>query len=384
MGDCELSSEKPLKGWTNEALPMGYGNYFGRLKTLRKKMLEAKLGIYLVTDVKNIYYFTGFLDVADAVLRLIVPLDGQPILWTHPLSYDLATEQSKECAVERVEPGEKMDEKVLKDLKRVGVAPIGFDSLTVPTYLMLSKGLRNVGVRQGADIIMEMRRVKSDEEIACVRTAAALSDVAVEAGIEAVRPGVREYEVAAEIEFAMRKKGSEGYAFETLVASGPRSAYPHGVSTDRVIQTGDFVTMDVGAVHRGYRCDVTRTVVAGRATPRQIGVYNLVVQAYEEALRQIRSGVEGKAVDAVARKAIEEGGYGKHFVHGLGHGVGLDIHEPPRLSTTSEDILEEGNIVTDEPGIYIKEFGGVRVEDTVLVLKDHGEPLTKVRHGIGW
>ena len=182
--------------------------------------------------------------------------------------------------------------------------------------------------------------------------------------------------MAAEIEYAMRSRGSEGTAFETVVASGPRSAYPHGCSTDRVIKSGDSVVLDLGAVYSGYRCDITRTLIVGEPSSRQAAVLKLLMEAEEEAFRAIREGVRARDVDMSARRIIEDGGFGEYFIHGLGHGVGLDIHEPPRLSSESEDVLEGGNVITDEPGVYMQGFGA-RIEDTVLVHEKTGERLTK-------
>jgi len=174
----------------------------------------------------------------------------------------------------------------------------------------------------------------------------------------------------------MRAEGSEGTSFETVVASGPRSAYPHGICSDRVINEGDLIIIDVGAIYAGYCSDITRTVVAGKPTHKQTRLLNLIYRAQEEAFKNIRSGIKTKDVDASARKLLKDGNYGKYFVHGLGHGIGLDIHEPPTLSTISEDILEKGNVVTNEPGVYIEGFGGLRIEDMVLVRKNRGEILT--------
>ncbi|MCK5402862.1 M24 family metallopeptidase, partial [Candidatus Bathyarchaeota archaeon] len=166
----------------------------------------------------------------------------------------------------------------------------------------------------------------------------------------------------------------------TIVASGPRSAYPHGVCTNRVINKGDFVILDLGAISSGYRSDITRTVVVGTPTQKQNKMLELVSRAHRKALECIHENIIAHEVDANAREILKSGGYGKEFIHGLGHGVGLDIHEPPTLSSRSEDILKEGNVVTVEPGIYILGFGGIRIEDTVLVHKNCGEQLTQAEY----
>ena len=254
---------------------------------------------------------------------------------------------------------------------------IGFDDLSISTYLELVKRLGSIEFIHSPDIILTLRKKKDEKEIEYIRKAAMLTDKGAEAGIESIKTGVYEYEIAAEIEYAMRVHGSEGVAFETVVASGPRSAFPHGLSSDRIIQDGDFVTIDLGAVYLGYRCDITRTIIVGKPSPNQLRMINLVLKAQREAFKFIRAEKKTRDVDAVARRILAEDGFDKFFIHGLGHGIGLDIHEPPTLSPKSQEILEEGNVVSNEPGIYIQGLGGVRIEDTVLVHKDKGENLTK-------
>jgi Xaa-Pro aminopeptidase len=191
-----------------------------------------------------------------------------------------------------------------------------------------------------------------------------------------VAAGVREDEVAAEIEYAMRKRGSSGAAFETIVASGACSAYPHGGCSDRKIRDGDLVVVDVGATYKFYRSDMTRTLVAGKPSEKQKKLYQTVKTAQETALEAVKPNVKAKDVDAAARKIFADAGYGEYFVHGLGHGVGLEVHEPPTLSPESKDVLVAGNVVTVEPGVYLVGYGGVRIEDTVLVQKNGAEKLT--------
>jgi Xaa-Pro aminopeptidase len=194
---------------------------------------------------------------------------------------------------------------------------------------------------------------------------------------ETIRPGITEIEVASEIECAMRKEGGWGTGFETIVASGIRSAYPHGGCANRKIRRGDLVVVDIGSSYEHYNSDMTRTIVAGKPSEKQEKMYLAVKTAQEKAYRAIRAKARAKDVDRIARKTIQEAGYGQFFVHGLGHGVGLDVHEPPSLAPTSKDRLVVGNVVTNEPGVYIPNFGGVRIEDTVLVQEGKAEYLTK-------
>ena len=189
---------------------------------------------------------------------------------------------------------------------------------------------------------------------------------------------MREIEVAAQLEHIMRKLGSQKPAFDTIVASGIRGALPHGIATDKIIKKGEFVTMDFGAIYKGYNSDITRTVFVGHASEKEQKIYNAVLRVQYLGLKTIKPGISGKSVDETVRNALEKEDLAKYFTHGLGHGVGLEIHEEPRLSKHSKcEALKANMIVTDEPGIYIPDFGGIRIEDTVLVTETGAKPLTK-------
>jgi Xaa-Pro aminopeptidase len=187
---------------------------------------------------------------------------------------------------------------------------------------------------------------------------------------------VRESEVAAELEYRMRREGATGFAFETIVASGPRSSLPHGRASDRLLAGGDFVTLDFGAQVDGYCSDITRTVVVGRASPEQKDIYDLVLRAQLAGVDAVQPGRAGSEVDAAAREIIARAGHGEHFGHGLGHGVGIVVHEAPRLAPAVEAKLEPGMVTSVEPGVYVPGWGGVRIEDLVLVTGDGCRVLT--------
>ena len=350
-----------------------------RITTLKNSLEKHRLDAYLVTNLNNIYYFTGFQDIAGATLSLLVPLDGAVTLFAPPLSYEAAREKAGNCIVEEVSKGVKPFSRICKELTDRQIDVVGFDDLPIARYLRLAKDMASMSFRHIPSLVGNLRKVKDEQEIEFLKKAAELTDVGALAGMEYVRAGIREYEVAAEIEYAMRRLGSESAAFETVVASGPRSAHPHGVSTDRMITRGDSVVMDLGAVYRGYRSDITRTVIVGKPSSNQADVLNLLMKAQEAAFQAIREGVKAQMVDMCARTIIAEKGFDRYFIHSLGHGVGLDIHEPPTLSPESEDILVAGNVVTDEPGIYLPGFGA-RIEDTVLVQERGGEKMTKTRY----
>ncbi len=226
--------------------------------------------------------------------------------------------------------------------------------------------------------LADARLVKDAEETALIKHAQAITEKGFEHILPFIRAGVTEKQVALELEFFMRQNGADGVSFPFIVVSGANTSRPHGVPTDKPIQNGDFVTMDFGALYHGYRADMTRTVAVGEITELQKNVYETVLRAQNAALRGIRAGISGKEADAFARGVIETAGYGEKFGHGTGHGVGVEIHEAPRLSPLAPDApLRAGSVVTVEPGIYLEGQFGVRIEDMVLITENGCENLTK-------
>ena len=227
------------------------------------------------------------------------------------------------------------------------------------------------------NLIRDLRMVKDDEEVKLIREACNLAEIGMEAAFANLKAGMTERRVAAEAEYAMRKKGGDGTSFDTIIASGASSAFPHGSCSNRTIQQGDLVVVDLGATYRSYRSDMTRTFTAGRPSEKQLKIYDTVKLAQQKAFKAMGPNVSAMQVDTAARRVIEAAGFGEQFVHNLGHGVGLEIHEAPYLSPDSRDVLAIGNVVTDEPGIYMPGYGGVRIEDTVLITATKGaERLT--------
>lgn len=225
-------------------------------------------------------------------------------------------------------------------------------------------------------IVGEQRIIKDKSEIEKIACAAKIADKAFHHILGVIKPGLSEKAVALELEFFMRRKGAEGLSFESIVASGARSSMPHGAASEKIIEPGEFVTLDFGCKYEGYCSDMTRTIHMGKANPDEKQVYNLVLEAQIKALQSIREGASGVSVDKCARDIIMGKGYGDFFGHGLGHGVGLEIHEEPRLSPDSKTILKAGMVVTDEPGIYLPGRYGVRIEDLLAVRKDGCEVLS--------
>jgi len=221
--------------------------------------------------------------------------------------------------------------------------------------------------------------VKDERELECLWQAHKIADAAFEQLLKELKAGMTEKELAARLEYYMRSLGSDGVSFDTIVASGHRSALPHGAPTDKVVEVGDFVTFDFGALYNGYHSDTTRTVVMGMANSWHREIYTVVQEAQYRGLKAAKPGITGKELDAEIREYLESRGYGKYFNHGLGHGVGLEIHELPNINSRGDIVLQEGMVFTIEPGVYIQGRGGVRIEDTVVLTKEGTHSLTALK-----
>jgi Xaa-Pro dipeptidase len=328
---------------------------------------------FLIFNDANLTYFTGF----SGASALLIPKNGESVVYVYGVNYSHAKAELTGFTVELVKRGEDLMDKIAKQTKAVKIENLAVDALHIESWRALAKSLGSEKMLAAdPSFIRELRKVKDKKEIALMRKAAELTSEGMRVAYETVAPGVREYEVAAEIEYAMRKQGCSGTAFETIVASGVCSAFPHGGCSDREIREGDLVVVDVGAAYGFYRSDMTRTLAAGKPSAKQKNLYEIVKKAQEKAFEAMKPNVKAADVDVAARQLIADAGYGEYFVHSLGHGVGLEVHEPPTLSPDSKDVLAAGNVVTVEPGIYLVGYGGIRVEDTVLVHKNGAEKLT--------
>jgi len=335
---------------------------------------------FLIFNWANLLYFAGFPGAAS----LLIPRDGESTIYVYGVNYEQAKAEGRGFGVALVKRDENLMAKIAEKVKDYKIKKLAVDALSIEGWRALAKETRGeTKLKVKGNFVWELRKVKDEEEVALMRKAGELTSEGMKTAYEALTPGMKEYEVAAEIEYAMRKRGSYGTAFETSVASGPRSAFPHGGCSDREIREGDLVVVDFGATYKFYRSDMTRTLVVGKPSEKQKKLYQIVKAAQEKAFEIIKPNVKAKNVDAAARKTIEDAGYGEYFVHSLGHGVGLEVHEPPTLNSSSKETLAVGNVVTDEPGIYLVGYGGVRIEDTVLVRKNGAEKLTKGLYALG-
>lgn len=345
----------------------------GRLKRLRAVLAERELAAFVVTSPESIRYFSGFRGGEGG---LLIGGDSQ-IVYTDSRYIEQA---GKEAQGWQVIKAERSGGQTLSGgIKALGdKARVGFESgkVTVAQLERWKKVSGQTDFVPCESLLEEIRSVKEPHEIDNLKRAAAIADRAFRHMLTMIVPGVSERDVALELDYFMRRNGAEGSAFETIIAFGENTSLPHAIAGDRMAEQGDFVLMDFGAVVDGYHSDMTRTFVLGDPTPEQDRIYDAVYAAQTAALDAVRPGIEGREADAVARDILKDRGYGDYFGHGLGHGIGLEIHELPVLSPLGKTVLAEGMTVTVEPGVYVPGFGGVRIEDSVVVTASGCERLT--------
>lgn len=347
-----------------------------RVQKLVEKLEAGGLdGILLIKD-SNIRYISGFTGSDSYV---IVSAKARTFITDSRYTEQAEAECSGFDVVRWRSPAPGLMETIQKACEINGIKVLGFEQekVTYELYEKLAKGLGGVKLVPTSGLVEGIRYVKDEDEIECIRNAAKIADEAFEEILKYIKAGVTEKDIERELQYMIKKKGADDIGFPIIVASGKRSSLPHAIPSDKKIEKGDFVTLDFGAMYKGYRSDMTRTVVVGEADGKQKEIYDIVKAAQAEGEKAIKSGVSGSVPDDSARGYIKNAGYGDFFGHGLGHGVGLDIHEEPFMSFSCEKTLIEGNMITVEPGIYLPDWGGVRIEDTVLVKADGIEILTK-------
>ncbi len=340
------------------------------MRQLDDRLRAERLDALWVSKPENVRYLSGFSSPQDGK---VLYRPGSALLYTDSRYSDQAAQEARvEQHIARP-PATYAHAAQHTQGQRVGVEA---DHLTVADLEVL-RAHWDAELVPITGLVETLRGVKTDEEIGFIRRAQDITDEALQAALPLIKPGARERDIALAIEVGIRERGGHGYAHNFIVASGPRGAMPHGESSDRTLQDGELVTIDIGAVVNGYHSDMTRTYPVGTVPDALRDVYNAVLEANELAIEAVRPGVRAEDLDALAREHLTQRGYGEYFTHSLGHGVGLHIHEAPSLRKGSEDVLEPGMVITIEPGVYVSGQHGVRVEDLVLVTEGGHEVLSK-------
>ena len=350
-------------------------NHVKRRRAVQHELEQRKLACLLVTHPANWFYLTGFTGESGA---LVVSRDGATLLTDGRFTIQ-AKQETNGVHIE-LQKG-TLFTALGELLKRKGWNRTGYDpsQLTVAQLAAIQKaaGSRWKGI-DASGLVAALRMRKDAQELSVMRRAAILAGEALESVLPMLKPGVRESEVAAEIEYQMRKRGATGASFETIVASGPRGALPHARPTAKKLRKNELVVLDLGAILGHYCSDMTRTVFLGRASRKVRGWYSAVLEAQQAAIAKVEAGVTCGEVDAAAREVLKKHDLEAFFVHSTGHGLGLEVHEEPRIARGQETRLQAGNVITIEPGVYVEGAGGIRIEDDVVVHAGRSEVLTRV------
>lgn len=346
-----------------------------RIERLLKRTKELGLESLFLNNVQNIRYISGYTG-ADSYI-LISP-KGKWFITDYRY-----TEQAKEeCVgfevIQRNRQTTTLGQCVNQLLKDNNISNVGFEREHINFGMIedIKNDVENAEFIPTIRIVEELRYTKDEKEVALIKKACEIADKAFAELLKVIKVGMTEAEAALELEYNMRKLGAEGPAFDTILISGAKASMPHGIPSDKKIEQGDFVTVDFGAVYKGYRSDMTRTFIMEEANDEQIKLYNSVLEAQIASVEGIKAGLTGKEAHDLAGKILERDGYYEQSGKSLGHGIGLDVHEKPFMVPVCQDALKEGCVVTCEPGVYISGWGGVRIEDTVVITKDGCEILT--------
>lgn len=344
-----------------------------RIAKLKKCFEGCGCDAILLSKFESYCYFSGF---NGSYAHLLV-MNDKSLLFTDFRYIEQALFQAPDSELIKVMNDYK--ENLLEEIKKYDIKKLGFEAqhVSYKNYKELKLILSEVELVPIFDSIDEIRIIKDKDELTKIEKAIDIADLAFEHILEYIRPNVSEMDIASELEFFMKKNGAKGPSFETIVASGYRASMPHGIASEKIIENGDSIVLDFGAIYEGYCSDMTRTVFLGTPKEDMLKIYNIVLNAQLRAIEEIKEGLTGIEVDLCARKLINDAGYERNFGHGLGHGLGLEVHEEPRLSPSGKRNLLKNMVVTIEPGIYLTGIGGVRIEDVVVIGDKRSKVLTK-------
>ena len=344
------------------------------ISKIQAKLKEKKLDALLITDEKNQRYAAGF-PFTDGVV-----LVAQKKAWliTDSRYIEAAETQAEGVTVQLYDAAHPLTERIKDAIREAHIFTLAAEDtkLSHAEFISYEREL-GLELHPAGTMLAELRASKSEEELAFMRAAQRISEGALDAVLHIIRPGMTEREVAAELVYHMLRGGSEGNSFDPIVVTGAKTSMPHGVPGDKIIQPGDFVTMDFGCIKGGYCSDMTRTVAVGSATEEMRNVYDIVLRAQLAGIKTAKAGIPGREIDAAARKVISDAGYGEYFGHGFGHSLGLDIHEAPNANPRGAVPMPAGAVCSAEPGIYLPGRFGVRIEDVMIIREGGCEIITK-------
>ncbi|WP_153722359.1 M24 family metallopeptidase [Sporosarcina cascadiensis] len=343
-----------------------------KIEKLRQLLEEQQVDALLITSPYNRRYMTHFTGSAGAVI-----ISRNDAVFITDFRYmDQANEQVHGFRI--VQHTGTMIQEVANQVKEMKIRTLGFEKEHMSySQFEMYKEHTEAELVPSAGLVEKLRLIKTPDEIETLKQAAAIADAAFVYICSVIKAGKTELEISNELEFFMRRQGATSSSFDIIVASGERGALPHGVASAKVIEDGDFVTMDYGALYNGYISDITRTVAVGQPSAKLAEIYDVTLKAQELAVENIKPGMTGIEADRIARDYIKSKGYGEAFGHSTGHGIGMEVHEAPALSFRSETVLVPNMAVTVEPGIYLPGIGGVRIEDDLLITETGNERLTK-------
>ena len=344
-----------------------------RIKAANALVKKNKLDVMIISHLPNIRYLSGY-SGSNSLLVLAPPKSYFLTDFRYTVQARKEVKNSQVIIAEKELIGELVKLPCFRKKVKVGfetayVSVKGLEKMKELLSRALFKPVEN--------LVESIAVVKDNSEINKIKRAVKITDAAFELILDMIKPGVKERDIALELSYRMIKMGADGPSFDFIVASGQRSSMPHGKASDRKLKNKDFITIDFGCFYNGYASDMTRTVVLGKASQKQKKIYSVVKDAQQAAINAARAGMAAKELDKVARDIIKKEGYGDYFGHGLGHGLGLEVHSLPVINPRSQDILATGNVITIEPGIYIPNWGGVRIEDDILITQNGCKVLTK-------
>lgn len=343
-----------------------------RIEKLRLELVNKKIDCLFITDNLNRRYLSGFTGSAGSLL--ITNKNNYLIT-----DFRYIEQADKETSGFKIIESMNTNTTLLDILKKEKIKKIGIESnnITLTNFRNIKNKLKEFRIVPTSNIVERLRQIKDDEEIIYIKKAMEITIKSLNSVLDIVKPDIREKDIVVELEYQMKKNGAEKSSFDLIVASGKNSSMPHAKTSEKKLKNKELILFDIGASVNGYNSDLTRVFCLGIMSRKQKGIYDIVYRARENSISKVKSNIETRVIDSASRNLIEKSGFGKNFRHGTGHGVGLAIHEMPQINLKKGEYLKEAMVTTIEPGIYIPDWGGIRIEDMVIVRKNGCELISK-------